>query len=177
MMQKFLILVLLTSLFFGCSKNKNPLRLEEREQGAGHLSIQTDSMLYHWESKEFSNVVNIRGALTNTSDTLFYSSIGDLMCGRDCGYVSFSENSDAELERYDPVSGNWQGLQIQGYLIEGTVSMRLAPLNNYYIISGIISFSDTLVTGNFRYRLEYYMMETDSIRKTFHDYSNVFEIR
>lgn len=173
MKKKVLILPFFFLLFsVNCNKDNNPITQLE-SNGYNKLLIETDSMIYNWKQSEQGDYILIYGTIINETDTVFYSRIGGLFGGG----RSFSGNSDAFLEKFDPSENVWRTKDIVALLYEGTKFVPLQPFENSSFSSQLTKKSDPNESGAYRFRLDYYSeADPDSNAVTYFDYSNEFII-
>lgn len=167
------ILFLLFLIFLHCDKNNIP---PGPDDATHKLLIETDSMAYTWQPSESGFSIVMYGMLTNETDTVFYSKIGDLFSGdMPCCFV---RNSGAYLEKYNPVEKQWEIKNITALAFEGTKLVPLQPSQNYSFSSYLFTNSDQDETGTYRFRLDYFIQEDpDSSITPYFDYSNEFELK
>ena len=156
-----------------CSEDNNPTNLQELDEAYHTLLIETDSMTYKWQPREYGYSVLIKGTIENKTDTIFYSKIADAFA--DDTPCCFSDNSGASLEKFDPSENVWRVKNLTGLLVEGSKIAPLQPSLEYFFESFLRTSADQKDPGTYRFRLDYYMQaDPDSNVVPFFDYSNEF---
>ena len=160
-----------------CSEDNNPINTSVSESGYKKLSINTDTTTYTWQDGESKDYIIIQGTISNESDTIFYSRLGDGFGPLEQEQLIIACNSEGYIEKYNESDNSWNEKDICLYLIEGSRFVPVKPSQVYSFISHLEKSSDENETGKYRIRIDYYNIENpDSILTPFHDYSNTFEL-
>jgi len=148
------------------------------EEGYKILSINTDTTTYTWQQGESKDFIFIRGTITNESDSIFYSRLGDGFGPSKPEELFIACNSWGYIEKFNESDNLWKESDICLFLIEGSKIVPVKPSQVYSIYSDLAKNRDENETGIYRIRIDYYDIENpDSIATPFHDYSNSFEIK
>lgn len=166
-----------------CSKDNNPINTTVSdttvsEDKYNKLSITTDTTTYTWQQGESHDHIIIQGAISNESDTVFYSRLGDGFALFEQERLYIASFSDGYIEKHSESDNSWKEREFLAPLFEGVRVVSIRPSKDYSI-SGLLSKSrDESETGKYRIRIDYYDIENpDSTVTPFHDYSNTFELQ
>ena len=148
------------------------------EEGYNKLSIITDTTTYTWQQGESKDFIIIQGTLTNESDSIFYSRLGDGFGPSEQEQLFIACNSEGYIEKYSESDKSWNEKDLCLYLIEGSRFVPVRPSQDYSIFGHLAKNRDEIEIGIYRIRIDYYDIENpDSIATPFHDYSNTFDIQ
>ncbi|MBD3290722.1 hypothetical protein GF337_18090, partial [candidate division KSB1 bacterium] len=96
-----LALLLLSVLFCASENGISPIPDNSR------LSIETSREVYSWKAGGGDRYIVIEGTIENTTDTTFYSRLGDGFGSAEQNQMFFAGNSAGFLEKYDGRSPTW----------------------------------------------------------------------
>lgn len=165
-------------LFSFCSKDDNPIVASASDEEYNKLSINTDSTIYTWQEDESKNYIYIQGTISNGSDTVFYSRIGDGFGPLEQELLYIASFSDGYIEKYSESDDFWKERELNFFLQEGVRVVPIRPSQDYSILCRLSKNIDEDETGKYRIRIEYYDINNpDSTVIPFLDYSNTFELQ
>ena len=142
------------------------------------LSINTDTTTYTWQQGESKDFISIQGTISNESDTIFYSRLGDGFGPLEQERLYIASGSDGYIEKYRNSDKSWNERELRSTLIEGLRIVPIKPSQDYSINSYLTKSKDEDETGIYRIRIDYYDIENpDFTVISFQDYSNTFEIK
>ena len=154
------------------------ITMSDSEEGYKKLFINTDTTIYTWQQGESKDFIIIQGTLTNESDSIFYSRLGDGFGPSEQEQLFIACNSEGYIEKYNESDKSWNEKDLCLYLIEGSRFVSVRPSQDYSIFGHLAKNRDENETGIYRIRIDYYDIENpDSIATPYHDYSNSFEIK
>jgi len=174
-MIKKCFLILLPILFLAfCSEDDNDESIEN-SGGFGKLTISTDSKVYTWQNGESEDMIILQGSLTNETDSIYYTSMGDYYSSDEQFQLFVACNSSANIEKYRKNDKSWYEVEICSYLIEGSKYIALNPSVIYSISGHLRKDKNTSEAGIYRIRVDYY--DKNVLKTPYRDYSNIFEIQ
>jgi hypothetical protein len=170
-----LITILVINLLF-CTKNDNPVKPNQIQEGNGNLLINIIPDAYSWSTVDSGEVLYLSSNLTNLSDDVYYSRVGDRFnAALDQDHLSIASNTNAFIEMHNNDNATWEIVNC-AVLIEGSRFVSIIP-NKTYTLDGCIPHNQ-IYTGKFRIRIDYYNnIEPTTSDTVFKDYSNTFTIK
>ncbi|HPG38618.1 MAG TPA: hypothetical protein PLP19_12265 [bacterium] len=174
------VLVVLVTVAFSCSRDKNPVNVELPDNGSGVLSIQTDKVSYTWTNGEGGLHLYLNGTVTNTGKCNLYSR---LSANPDFGswdepFCCIAGNSWGQIEKYNTATDSWENTEIEGWLIEGSAFLTLESKTTYPLQAPLSNRSDNRDAGQYRIAKAFTLEQNpgEAARK-YRAFSNTFEIR